>query len=265
VDSAAPTAVVIGASGGLGHALVKLLAVEGYRLVLAARSDNDAAALTGRSDGSAIYLRADVSDAASMKKLAASAFEHLGRIDTVVNLAGIAPRKAIEEYAADDVDMLLAINVKGPIFVTQAFVPGLRTQAGGATIVHLGGCMDGRVALPYMSAYAATRGALANYVQGANRELAGTGVLLSFFGPAPSNTESESPFFDMWGKMGVALAEPDAVAREILDTVRKRRKEHVMGGWLLWVLTLANAMSPSLADAIGLRSFAKLIQQHRPM
>jgi short-subunit dehydrogenase len=86
--------------------------------------------------------------------------------------------------------------------------------------------MDGRVALPFMSAYAATRGALASYVQGANRELAGTDVVLSFFGPVPSNTESESPYFDMWRKMGVALCEPDVVAREILATIRKRQKAH---------------------------------------
>ena len=251
-------------TGGLGHALARLLAAEGFRLVLAARREHDAAALTGRSDGSAIYLRADVTDPASLEKLAAAAFEHLGRIDAVVNLAGISPRKAIEDYTTADVDALLAINVKGPIFVTQAFLPGLRKQTGGGVIVHLGGAMDGRVALPFMSAYAATRGALANYVQGANRELAGTGVVLSFFGPVPSNTESESPYFNMWRKMGVALCEPDVVAREILATIRKRQKAHIMGGGLLKMLTLANAVSPSIADAIGLRRFGKLIKQHSP-
>ena len=131
-------------------------------------------------------------------------------------------------------------------------------------IVHIGGAMDGRVALPFMSAYAATRGALASYVQCVNRELAGTEVVLSFFGPVPSNTEAESPYFDMWRKMGVALCEPDVVAREILATIRKRRRSHVMGGWLLKMLTRVNAVSPSVADAIGLRRFGKLIKQHRP-
>ena len=262
-DMNAPTAVLIGVTGGLGHALARLLAAEGFRMVLAARREHDAAALTGRSDGSAIYLRADVTDPASLEKLAAAAFEHLGR-DAVVNLAGISPRKAIEDYTSADVDALLAVNVKGPIFVTQAFLPGLRKQAGGGVVVHLGGAMDGRVALPFMSAYAATRGALASYVQGANRELAGTDVVLSFFGPVPSNTESESAYFDMWRKMGVALCEPDVVAREILATIRQRRRAHIMGGGLLKMLTLANAVSPSAADAIGLRRFGKLIQQHRP-
>ena len=100
----APTAVLIGVTGGLGHALARLLAAEGFRLVLAARREHDAAALTGRNDGSAIYLRADVTDPASLEKLASAAFEHLGRIDAVVNLAGISPRKAIEEYTSADVD-----------------------------------------------------------------------------------------------------------------------------------------------------------------
>ena len=179
----APTAVLIGATGGLGHALARLLAAEGFRIVLAARREQDAAVLTGRSDGSAIYLRADVTDPASLEKLAAAAFDHLGRVDAVVNLAGISPRKPLEDYTPADVDALMAVNVKGPIFVTQAFLPGLRKQIGGGVVVHLGGAMDGRVALPFMSAYAATRGALASYVQGANRELAGTDVVLSFFGP----------------------------------------------------------------------------------
>lgn len=260
----APTAVLIGASGGLGHALARLLAAEGFRIVLAARREHDPAALTGRSDGSAIYLRADVTDPASLDTLAAAAFEHLGRIDAVVNLAGISPRKAIEDYTVADIDALVAINVKGPIFVTQAFLPGLRKQTGGGVIVHLGGAMDGRVALPLMSAYAATRGALASYVQGVNRELAGTDVVLSFFGPVPSNTESESRYFEMWRKLGVALCEPDVVAREILTTIRQRRRAHIMGGGPLKMLTLANALSPSIADAIGLRRFSKLIQQHSP-
>ena len=69
----APTAVLIGVTGGLGHALARLLAAEGFRMVLAARREHDAAALTGRSDGSAIYLRADVTDPASLEKLAAAA------------------------------------------------------------------------------------------------------------------------------------------------------------------------------------------------
>ena len=74
----------------------------------------------------------------------------------MVNLAGLSPRKAIEEYTSAVVDDMLAVNVKGPISVTQAFLPGLRKQAGGGVVVHLGGCMDGRVALPFMSAYAAS-------------------------------------------------------------------------------------------------------------
>ena len=129
----APTAVLIGVTGGLGHALARLLAAEGFRMVLAARREYNAAALTGRSDGSAIYLRADVTNPASLEKLAAAAFEHLGQIDAVVNLAGISPRKSIEDYTPADVDALLAVNVKGPIFVTQAFLPGLRKQAGTVT------------------------------------------------------------------------------------------------------------------------------------
>lgn len=259
-----PTAVLIGVTGGFGHALAKLLAAEGYRLVLAARREYDAAALTGRDDGSAIYVRADVTDPASLENLAAVSFEHLGRIDAVVNLAGISPRKAIEAYTSADVDALLAINVKGPIYVTQAFLPGLRKQASDAIVVQIGGAMDGRVALPFMSAYAATRGALASYVQGVNRELAGTNVMLSFFGPAPANTESESAYFDMWQKMGVALCEPEEVARDILATIRKRRPEHVMGGALLKMMAFMNAVSPSAADTIGLRRFGKLIAQHSP-
>ena len=66
----APTAVIIGVTGGLGGAVARLLAAEGFRTVLAARREHDAATLTGRSDGSSIYLRADVADWASLEKLA---------------------------------------------------------------------------------------------------------------------------------------------------------------------------------------------------
>jgi NAD(P)-dependent dehydrogenase (short-subunit alcohol dehydrogenase family) len=53
----------------------------------------------------------------------------------VVNLAGISPRKSIEDYTLAYVDALLPVNVKGPIFVTQAFLPGLRKRAGGGVVV----------------------------------------------------------------------------------------------------------------------------------
>src|SRR6478735_683151 len=98
----APTAVLIGVTGGLGHALARLLAAEGYRLVLSARREYDAAELTGRSDGSAIYIRADITDPKSLENLASTAFKHLGRVDAVVNLAGISPRKPIDDYTVAD-------------------------------------------------------------------------------------------------------------------------------------------------------------------
>src|SRR5262245_23507084 len=141
------TAVLIGATGGLGIALARVLASQGFRLVLSARRDTDASTLIGDSD--ALYLRGDVTDRDSVERLAAAALEHLGRIDAVVNLAGISPRKRIEEYTVEDVDALLSINVKGPIFVTQVFVPLMRKQAEGGVIVQVGGAVDGRVALPF--------------------------------------------------------------------------------------------------------------------
>ncbi|HYO97054.1 MAG TPA: hypothetical protein VER33_21235 [Polyangiaceae bacterium] len=85
-----------------------------------------------------------------------------------------------------------------------------------------------------------------------------------FLRACASNTESESPYFDMWSKMGVALCEPDVFAREILATIRQRRRAHVMGGGLFRMLTLANAITPTAAGAIGLRRFAKRIKEHRP-
>ena len=105
---------------------------------------------------------------------------------------------------------------------------------------------------------------MASYVQGLNRELVGTDVVLSFFEPVPSSTGSESPYSDMCSKMGVALCEPDVVAREILATIRQRRRAHVMGGGLFRMLTVAHAITPTAADAIDLRRFAKLIKEHRP-
>ena len=184
----------------------------------------------------------------------------------MVNLAGISPRKAIEDYTPADVDALLAVNVKGPIFVTQAFLPGLRKQAGGGVVVHIGGAMDGRVALPFMSAYAATRGALASYVQGANRELAGTDVVLSFVGPVPSNTKLEvrrifrhvaqdgrRPLRARRGRARDPRHHPPATSGPHHGR-RAAQDAHCF----------VNAVSPSAADAIGLRRFAKLIQQHHP-
>ena len=259
-----PTAVLIGVTGGLGQALARLLAAEGFRLVLAARREHDAAALTGQNDGSAIYQSADVTDPASLEKLASAAFGHLGRIDAVVNLAGLSPRKAIEEYTSADVDDMLAVNVKGPISVTQAFLPGLRKQAGGGVVVHLGGCHGwprGAAVHERLRGDPRRAGELRTRRQPrACRDQRGAFLLRA----CAIQHRVGVPFFDMWSKMGVALTEPDVVAREILATIRQRRQANIMGGGMLKMLTIANAVSPSIADAIGLRKFGKLIQQYRP-
>ena len=157
--------------------------------------------------------------------------------------------------------------MKGPISVTQAFLPGLRKQAGGGVVVHLGGC-DGR---PRGAAvHERLRGDPRR--AGELRAIAPTASLLRDQGAYfPSSglchpTPSRSPHSSTCGaRWGVSLDEPDVVAREILATIRQRRRVPRHGGRDAQDADASRTpCRRPLPTRFGLRKFGKLIQQYRP-
>ena len=138
--AAMPTAVVTGASRGIGRAIAGMLADEGYDLCLCARSEPDLTTVSGElragSDGIDIaQFQVDVTNAAAMAEAAAAIGEHSGSIDVLVVNAGIGAFGPMEDFDIATFDRLFAVNVRGAFLTLQAFTPALRAAEAGTAVV----------------------------------------------------------------------------------------------------------------------------------
>lgn len=121
-------AVITGGSRGIGKGIAEELLKDGSEVLLTSRNENGVGELSEKYPGKVHFFPCDISDIESVEKLVSFAEEKFGKIDLLVNNAGVAPkeRKDILEINPDDFDFVLDINLKGTFFVTQKFVPLLR-------------------------------------------------------------------------------------------------------------------------------------------
>lgn len=137
------TAIVTGASRGIGRAISLKLASDGFIVIAAARADENKAAeyiaeLKAISPDS-VYVPTDISVKADRERLVNTAYERFGRLDVLVNNAGVAPleRRDLLEMSEESMDRLLDINLKGTFFLTQYAASEMIRHGGGEMIVNV--------------------------------------------------------------------------------------------------------------------------------
>jgi NAD(P)-dependent dehydrogenase (short-subunit alcohol dehydrogenase family) len=130
------TAIVTGASGGIGRAVAKALVDHDYNVVLTGTNADKLAAVEAAigSPATVLSVVADVASAADRRRLVDAAVSHFGRIDVLVNNAGIFEPQPFLEVDEATLDRFLTINLKGTYFLTQAVIPHLQAAGGGAVI-----------------------------------------------------------------------------------------------------------------------------------
>lgn len=235
------TAVVIGATGGLGRAISAALLREGALVVAVGRRPEAIQPLA-----EALGARAEVASLDSGEQDALAA--RTGEVDCVIFAAGIDVRKPLAEHTDADVDMQLSVGLRGPISAVRAWLPRVRE---GGSVVLVGGFGDGRLALPYYSVDVAARAGLAAFAASVTRELAlsGRDVRVVYACPAPADTEAERPFADLWASMGTAMVSPERVADFVLSAAISRPSYAIMGlGNRL--ATALERLSSSLAERL---------------
>ena len=163
------TALVTGASSGIGEACAVRLARAGWRVLAGVRREGDAPAGTEE-------LLLDVTDRAQI----AAAADLAERLDGLVNNAGIVVASPLEYLPLDELRHQLEVNVVGQLAVTQAFLPALRTARGRIVIV---GSIAGRSTLPFLGAYAMSKHALEAMADSLRVELAPDGIAVSIVEP----------------------------------------------------------------------------------
>ncbi|MDX1991790.1 MAG: SDR family NAD(P)-dependent oxidoreductase [bacterium] len=252
--------VMIGAAGGLGAAIAKDYAAEGARLVLVGRNRDALLELAQEIGGQTQVFTADLTNAASLAALHEDCQRYFGTIDLVVNAAGVDVRKDFLSHSLEDIERSLQVNLLGAILLTRAFLPGMLAAKKGQ-IIHLGGFADGRLAFPFYSVDVATRAGLRSFIESVNREIEGSGVVLTYFCPAAADTPVERPYHALWREMGITIASPEAVAATVVRASRHRRPLHIMGiGAQL--LAAINAICPGIADWLVLRRYRTLMARH---
>jgi 2-deoxy-D-gluconate 3-dehydrogenase len=154
--------LVTGGSGGIGGALAHGLSMAGAIVALSGRSEahlTEARQRVEADGGKAITLLADLADPASCQRLIADTHAALGRLDILVNCAGMNRRKPIDQVGDEDYDTIMKVNLRSAYFLSRAVHPIMRGQGGGK-IVHIAS-LTSSIALAGTSVYGMSKAALA--------------------------------------------------------------------------------------------------------
>ena len=176
-------AVVTGASRGIGRAIAEALAARGAKLVLNARS---ADALRDVVPG-AEAVAGDVGDEATAGALVAAAVRRFGRLDLLVNNAGVGHRSTLEATGPDVFDQVVRTNLRGPYLLMRAAIPAMR-NGGGGTIVNIAS-LAAVNPVPERAAYAATKWGLLGLSRSVLQEVRKDGIRVIVIEPGSTLTE----------------------------------------------------------------------------
>ena len=199
-------ALVTGASSGIGQAVARALAADGYGVALAARSAERLEQLAGELDGLAIPT--DVSRREEVQALVEQTVERFGRLDAVVTAAGVFHSEPVERLDEATFDETMAVNVKGTYLVAQAALPHLRASKGYLiTVSSVSGTMGQQGGGAYNTSKWAVRGFTQSFLQ----EVRGDGVRATAISPGRVATPM----------LGHHEQDPDLLAPEdVADAVR---------------------------------------------
>jgi len=202
-------ALVTGASSGIGEATARLLAQHGATVAIAARRKDRLDALAGQIEdagGRALAIETDVTDRAQAEAMVQRTVEELGRLDTVINNAGVMLLGPILGAPIEEWDRMIALNLQGLLYVAHAALPHLLSAAAGdprqvADLVNISS-VAGRIARSGSGVYNLTKHGVGAFSESLRQEVAGRHVRVS-------------------------LVEPGAVATELTDHLRDEVRDMV--------------------------------------
>src|ERR1700731_3393814 len=183
------TALVTGATSGLGKEIAVRLASDGMHVVVVGRDAARGAAVVAQiaaAGGQSRFIPADLNDPADIKRLA----EQAGDIDVLVNNAGRAVWAATQDMSVADFDAMFASNVRAPFLLVGAVAPGMAARGSGS-IINISS-MAGRIGLPSGAAYGATKAALDSMTQSWTAEYSPRGGRVNAVAAGPIYTRPEA-------------------------------------------------------------------------
>jgi NADP-dependent 3-hydroxy acid dehydrogenase YdfG len=195
--------VITGASSGLGEAAARLLSARGATVVLGARRVDRIQSLAdglAASGGKALAVATDVTDRGQVQRLVDAAVRAYGRIDVMLNNAGLMPQSLLERLKVDEWDRMIDVNIKGVLYGIAAALPYMQRQKGGQ-IINVSSVAGHRVG-PGSAVYAATKHAVRALSEGLRQEVKPYDIRTTVISPGAVATELPN-----------SVTDPDVAAR----------------------------------------------------
>jgi uncharacterized protein len=224
------TALVTGASSGIGVALANELASRGHGLTLVARRADrlrDMAAEVGGKHGVRVeWIAADLTDASDRDKIPAEVASRGQVVDLLVNDAGMGTSGPFHELPIAKEIQLIRLNVEAMVALCGAFVPGMveRGTGGVLNVASVSGFMP----VPQQATYSASKAFVLTFTEALTIDLHGTGVTATALCPGPVKTDFEGIIEGLPDRLYV---EPERVAREAIDALERGRRSVVPGAF----------------------------------
>jgi len=182
--------VITGASSGLGEAAARLLCAHGANVVLGARRADRLQSLADElsgSGGKALAVATDVTHRNQVKRLVDTAAQKFGRVDVMINNAGIMPRAPLDRLTVDDWDRTIDVNIKGVLYGIAAALPHMKKQKSGHMIFV--SSVAGHKVGPDFAVYAATKHAVRALAEGFRQEVKPYNIRTTIISPGAVATE----------------------------------------------------------------------------
>jgi len=219
--------VLTGAAGGIGAELAVALAARGARLVLVDRDEEALIKVATRLEGAHV-VAGDLSTRVGCEQVAATALQHLGAIDLLINLAGLNSFRNYEAEQAEAIERLIHVNLLAPMLLTHALLPTMLAQKRGR-IVNVGSTF-GSIGFAWFSAYSASKFGLRGFSEALRRELADTGVRVSYVAPRAVKTPmNDDAVMQMGAATGMNMDPPEKVVARIIGAIDDDHKDTYIG------------------------------------
>jgi short-subunit dehydrogenase len=264
--------LITGASSGIGRSIAHDLSQRGHRVFGTSRRPDD-------SPNGIEMVPLEVTDDASVAHCVAHVLQRAGAIDVLINNAGYHLYGAAEETSVDELDDQMQTNFYGAVRMIQAVLPGMRAQRAGK-IVNIGS-IGGFIALPYTSAYSASKFALEGYSEALRYELLPLGIYVALIEPTGVKTGTQqasiravaahSPVFGVGraaahrdflayiDRTGVAMDEVAAAVRRVIEQPQPALRHHVGTSRLV----VGKALMPQgMWESVMRRQFPVAVANH---
>lgn len=217
IGLAGKTAVVTGASRGIGEACARRLDAEGVRVALVARSTEDLRRIAGSLSNDPVVVTADLSDEGDVQRAAAESLRALGGVDLLINNAGLVWNEPPNAITAKRLDLQLHVNLRNLILLTTALADSLLERRGSVVNISSIGAFGGGAEA---AVYAATKGGVNSFTANLGRVWASRGVRVNCIAPGLVDT-------DIWATARERLENHDEILSTIVPMGRFGRPEEI--------------------------------------